>query len=375
MTHRIALAVVVCAQVAAAASSAPAGALTEAVGIVEQQALFVERGEHLDRARLDTPAKLKAFLASRDFYSDYLSRAQFEQLKQTQKPRYAGIGMEIQKTPDGEVHCYPLPSGPAAAAGIHAGDRLIAIAGEDVQGRSLPDIVGLAGGDVDTRVRVDVENARDGRRSVDIRRAEVEAPAVSRERRGGITIIRVPSFGRNTRSDLEFMLSTLPRAAAVVIDLRSNAGGDFHGSVDAAMLFLDRGAPIVSVRSRRGIARYDSTRPRRVVERPVVVWQDGLSASAAEVFIAALTQNRRATSVGTKSFGKGTRQDVIELAGGGALILTTGMLRTPDDREFDGQGLRADVDVAARADTAAYLRKSVPLLAADRSPRTPRAAS
>ncbi|MEO8935537.1 MAG: S41 family peptidase [Burkholderiaceae bacterium] len=349
------------------ASASPS--LGEALAIVQQQALFLKDGERIDRAQFDTSDQLKVFLAARDFYSDYLTRAQFDRLKQSQRPRYFGIGMEIQRSASDEILCYPVPSGPAAAAGIKAGDRLLTVDGVEATGQSLPGIVGIASGDAGTEVRLGVATSDGSRRSVAIRRVEVTAPAVSRERRDGVTVIRVPSFTQNTRSDLEFMLSTVPASTVVVIDLRANTGGDFYGSIDAAMLFLAHGAPVVSVRSRRGIARYVNTRERRNISRCVVLWQDEMTASAAEVFVAALTGNRRAKSVGWRSFGKGTRQDVFELLDGGALILTTGRLQTPGGIEFEGKGLLPDIDVGRRGGTEEYLRKTARLIAACRSVR------
>jgi carboxyl-terminal processing protease len=94
------------------------------------------------------------------------------------------------------------------------------------------------------------------------------------------------------------------------------------------MLFLDKGEPIITVADRSGTRSYTSTRERTPPAHRVFIWQDELTASAAEIFIAALTDNARGISIGRTSAGKGTRQDVIELNDGAALILTTGSLIT-----------------------------------------------
>ena len=124
------------------------------------------------------------------------------------------------------------------------------------------------------------------------------------------------------------------------------------------MLFLRRGEPIVSVSRRAGTQRYASTIDGPAFAQRVFVWQDEHTASAAELFIGALTDNDRATSIGRTSAGKGSRQDIVPLRDGSALILTTGYLSTPHGLRFDGRGLTPQRPVAASADTSVYLRAS-----------------
>jgi carboxyl-terminal processing protease len=128
--------------------------------------------------------------------------------------------------------------------------------------------------------------------------------------------------------------------------------------VDAAMLFLQKGQTIASLQERAGVHSYTSTISRQLPSQPVYLWQDGATASAAEIFIAALTENGRATSLGKTSAGKGTKQDIIELSGGAALFLTTGYLLTPRGRMFDGRGIEPMHAVDGdSADTNDYLDK------------------
>ncbi len=140
-----------------------------------------------------------------------------------------------------------------------------------------------------------------------------------------------------------------------MIDLRGNFGGDFHAAVDSAMLFVPEGEILTSLRMKNGAKQYSSTLVGARPQRRVILWQDEATASAAELFVAALTENGRATTIGRKTFGKGTRQDVIELADGAALILTTAYLRTPKGTEFNGVGLLPNEDLGPDASTAAYL--------------------
>jgi len=125
--------------------------------------------------------------------------------------------------------------------------------------------------------------------------------------------------------------------------------------VDSAMLFVPEGDVVTSLRMKNGSKQYLSTLTGARQQSRVILWQDGATASAAELFIAALTENGRATAIGRRTFGKGTRQDVIELADGAALILTTAYLRTPKGTEFNGKGLMPNEDLGPDAGTAAYV--------------------
>jgi len=345
------------------AKRATPGIYAEAVSVIRQQAMFLNGGEEIDYSLVDTAEKLKSYLARRDFFSDFLTREEYEKLRQTQRPRYAGIGLELEKKPSGDIICYPFASGPAAKAGIRSGDRLIAIDGQGVRGKSLPTLVAAAGGKVNTVVRVEIAGKDGRRRQVSITRATISPTTTYKARYGGVSVMRLSSFTQNTKNELAYLLSTLDPGSPVIIDLRGNSGGDLHGAIDTAMLFLAHGEAIVSVRSRTGVKRYASTLDRGGIARRVILWQDEFTASAAEVFIAALTENRRAESVGRKSFGKGTRQDVIELSNGDTLILTTGYLQTPSGIEFNGRGLEPNFAIVANKRTADYLKRTAELVA------------
>ena len=367
------------AQASPRASPAPVAplatddSLAEAVAVVRRQAMFLDDRAEIDRGEVDTTAKLKAWLTRHDFYSDFLTQAENARLDATRKSRYVGIGLELAKNASGDVVCYPLVAGPAERAGIRAGDQLVSIAGSSVRGKSLPTLVAAAGGGLRAELALEVVDAEGRHRRVAVRRSEIDAPATTQQRHDGLSVIRLTAFTADTRNEVELLVGGLKRGDAIVIDLRGNAGGDFHAAVDTAMLFLRRGQPIVSVRSRSGSKRYDATVDRAHDERPVVLWQDGATASAAEVFIAALTGNHRARSIGVKSFGKGTRQDIIELKSGDTLILTTGYLRSPDGIEFDGRGLVPDIALASGARTADYLAQTLAVIRP--APRGRRAAA
>ena len=331
-----------------------------------QLALYTQAVEHIGRSALFTDGgsaqrividSLKAYLAQRDPYSDVLDASEYAKFRQAGRGAYAGVGMELEKRRSGGVLCYPLPGSPAALAGILPGEQLAAVNGVPASGKSLAALAALITGPAGSALRLEVVGS-DGRpRLVSMTRAVVRAKTVSDYRHGPLRIIRLSSFGPDTRRELDYLVSGWNARSPIVIDLRGCGGGDFHAAVDAAMLFLRRGERIVSVQRRSGTRAYANTLARDDPIPQVYLWQDGATASAAEVFIAALVENARGISIGTASAGKGTLQEIIPLADGAALLLTTGSLSTPNGRRFDGQGLAPVQALAAGSGTGDYARQ------------------
>jgi carboxyl-terminal processing protease len=241
---------------------------------------------------------VKAYLVQKDPFSDFLTAEEYTQFRKTGNPRYAGIGLDIEKQRNGTIIGYPLQNGPAAQAGITPGDQLLAIDGIPLQQKSLPAIAALVAGEPGATVVVEFSNPSGVRRQVSIIRAPLGAPAVSEYTFRSARIIKLPYFTPDTSRELHHLLSRWSSKAPIIIDLRGCGGGDFYAAVDSAMLFLEQGKTIGGVRDRSGLRSYSSTMPRKPPSNPVFIWQDEHTASAAEIFIAALTENGRAISVG-----------------------------------------------------------------------------
>jgi carboxyl-terminal processing protease len=138
---------------------------------------------------------------------------------------------------------------------------------------------------------------------------------------------------------LQDALTQFDHSSALVIDLRGNPGGSLYSAIDAAKLFLAPNQSVVSLQTRNGIETYRKESSTPPIPVRLYLWQDKYTASAAEVFIAALTYNQRAVSIGKKTFGKGTVQDIVELQDGSVLYLTTGILLTPAGTLYHQKGL------------------------------------
>jgi carboxyl-terminal processing protease len=311
----------------------------EALEKLAQDGVFFPPESARDLAAAPT---FKAYLLKKDPYADFLTPDEFAQFKKVREEEYAGIGMELERDRTGSIRCYPDPGGPAARAGVAAGDELIAMNGRPVQGSALPTLVALASGTPGSSLVIDIaKKDRRVKRLVIVRR-HLNGPSVVEKGYGTRTVVSIASFTPNTRQELEFLLANRRTADPLILDLRGNRGGDLNSAIDCAMLFLNAGDTVVSVRGKHDIHPYLSSTPGRPRPQPVYLWQDAGTASAAEVFIAALTENRRGTSIGKKTFGKGTKQDLAVLRSGSVLIFTTGYLLTPSATEIDGHGLAPD---------------------------------
>lgn len=332
----------------------------EALRHIEERAMFsASAGNPQDLVA----SSLKAYLAQKDPYSDFLTPEEYIKFKGIGSPHYASIGLDIEKRRNGDIICYPVASGPAASAGIKPGERLLALDGIPTPGKSLPAVAAMATGQAGTDVVVELADLSGVTRQVTVTRSAIVAPAVSAYTFRSARIIKLPYFTPNTRQELHYLLSNWSEKDAIIIDLRGCGGGDFYAAVDSSMLFLERGEPIVSVSSRTGTRSYAATMAKQPPAQRVFLWQDEFTASAGEIFIAALTENVRGTSVGRTTAGKGTRQDIIELQDGGALILTTGYLITPHGTQFEGIGLAPMHRVEKSThDTEAFFSKIAALI-------------
>jgi carboxyl-terminal processing protease len=307
---------------------------------------------------------LKAYLRSLDPYSDYLSPEEFKQYKLLQGPQYAGVGMDINQEKSGRIVCFPYPESPAMQAGIESGDVLEAVDGVSTADLSLFTVGLKVRGQEGTTVRLKVSKVHGGQKDVQIIRTAFEVKSVLVEEQGSLPVVRLLTFTPRTPQELQNALSTLRAAPAVVLDLRGNAGGALFGAINAAKLFVARGQKIAGMKTQEGLKEY-----RNDLDAPastpatLYLWQDAWTASAAEVFIAALSQNQRAATIGTTTFGKGIFQDTIALSDGSALHLTTGYLQTPDGTQYHQQGLKPTYPLdPGAATTADYVAQTVALI-------------
>ena len=301
---------------------------------------------------------LKGMLTKLDPHSDYMTEHEYHELISTTSGQFGGVGIEISVEEGVPQVISAIEGTPASAAGIEPGDRIVKADGQPIVGMDIGEVVRRLRGNPGTPVVLTIARANRPIFDVPITRAIIHVDSVkSALKPGGIGYVRISTFDETTPAELRAALSRLRqqaggRLSGLVLDLRNDAGGLLDASVEVAGDFLDSGT-VVSTRGRETSENrvYDATPNGDLVRgTPLVVLINGASASASEIVAGALQDNRRATVLGTHSFGKGSVQSIIPIEGYGALRLTTALYYTPSGRSIQGHGITPDRIVAVPKD-------------------------
>src|SRR6202042_1918937 len=244
---------------------------------------------------------------------------------------------------------------PAAKAGVMANDIITKLDDEQVQGLTLDQVVEKMRGPVNTKIKLTImRKGQDKPIEVSITRDVIRVKSVRSHNEGeDVGYIRVTQFNEQTTDGLKKAISDLTnqlgaeKLKGFVLDLRNNPGGLLDQAISVSDAFLDKGE-IVSTRGRNAeeTARFNAHAGDLAKGKPVIVLINGGSASASEIVAGALQDQKRATLVGTRSFGKGSVQTIMPLgAGNGALRLTTARYFTPSGRSIQAKGIEPDIKV------------------------------
>ena len=296
---------------------------------------------------------INGMLTSLDPHSSYLNPDAAKDMRVQTKGEFGGLGIEVTMENELVKVITPIDDTPAARAGVRAGDFISEIDGEEVRGLTLNDAVEKMRGLVNTPIELTiVREGTDKPIKLTIVRDIIKVKAVKYRVENDVGYMKITSFTEKTFDDLQAAIedikSKIPndKLKGYVLDLRLNPGGLLDQAVSVSDTFLDRGE-IVSTRGRdpKDISRFDS-RPGDLVDgKPIIVLVNGGSASASEIVAGALQDHRRATVLGTQSFGKGSVQTIIPLAENGALRLTTALYYTPAGKSIQGKGITPDIKV------------------------------
>jgi carboxyl-terminal processing protease len=295
-----------------------------------------------------------------DRFSHYLDPRQVRQFRNATSGRFSGVGLRVTEAKRGLRVTTVLPDSPAQRAGIRRGDVITAVNGHSIRGVPAEVAAGRIKGPPGTRVTIRVASGTGAgarSRNLHLERASVELPvARGRIRRAGrskVAYVRFVTFSNGAHGELRSTLERLDRrgATGLVLDLRGNGGGLLNEAVLCASLFLKEGQLVVSTDSRTMGHRDYHAEAGRLSPRPTVVLIDHDTASAAEILASALADHHLATLVGTRSFGKGSFQEVIDLAAGGALDLTVGRYLTADGTSLANKGIPPDIRAEDRPKT------------------------
>lgn len=304
----------------------------------------------VDQDRLIDGA-VRGMVGSLDPHSTYLSPDDYALLEADTTGQFGGVGIEIDARGDYLTVLVAFANSPAARAGIRPGDEVIEIEGRDARGLDVDEAVRRMRGPAGTHVRVTLRRRgqTDPLRVELVREVIHVASVEGRMLPENVGYISLRNFQDHSSDEVSHALDRLTRDAGgqlrgLVLDIRNNPGGLLDESVFIADEFLRDGV-IVSTRGRNGQAQ-DEARARVAGTRPdfpIVVLVNGYTASAAEILAGALQDHHRALIVGTRTFGKGSVQTVIDLPDGAALKLTIARYFTPSGRSIQAQGIAPDV--------------------------------
>lgn len=301
---------------------------------------------------------LQGMVSSLDPYSRYYTREQLAAMERETSGRYRGIGVVFARpTQEGRV-LFAMPGSPAARAGIDVGDRFVEVDGVRVEGLEPGRLQELLTREDADEVTLRVAPMDGPERELTLARSELVDPSVRHvelfDRERGLGYVAVHSFSKETPAEFDAAVAQLRRDGlqGLVVDVRGNLGGVLRSAVTLANRFVREGR-IVTQEGRGEPIVYDAEAAEAWYEgMPLVILVDGLSASASEVFAAALQEHRAAVVVGSESYGKGVVQEVRTMPGEGAVKLTTAYYYTPAHRNLERTvedawdvGLHPDLEV------------------------------
>lgn len=286
-----------------------------------------------------------------DPYTRFMDPEEFKNMQVDTSGELTGIGITISQDEKTKqlVVIAPIEDTPAFKAGVLAKDIILKIDGKDTKGMDTNQAVSLIRGEAGTQVSLIIQ--RDGQtKQFDIKRARIEIHPVKFSQKqtpaGNLGYIRLNQFSANAGKEMQSAIKNLEskKVAGYILDLRGNPGGLLFSSVDIARMWIDKGK-IVSTVERQGEAEKEEANGRALTNKPLVVLVDKGSASASEILSGALKDNKRATLVGTQTFGKGLVQSVRPLEDGSGLAVTIAHYYTPNGTDINHKGIEPDVKV------------------------------
>ena len=295
---------------------------------------------------------INGMLASLDPHSSYMNPKVYKDMQIQTRGEFGGLGIEVTMENGVVKVVSPIDDTPAAKAGLQAGDLIFALDGEPVQGLTLQEAVEKMRGKVGSTVKISVRRASvKDPFDVTLTRETIKVKSVRYRLEGDVGYIRITSFTEQSTSGLLDAVEKIKKEAGnklkgFVLDLRNNPGGLLDQAISVSDAFLDKGE-IVSVKARKSedVQRWNAKAGDVANGLPIVVLVNGGSASASEIVAGALQDHRRAIILGTRSFGKGSVQTIMQVTGGGAIRLTTALYFTPSGRSIQKEGIKPDIEV------------------------------
>ena len=310
----------------------------------------------------------KGYVASLDDpYTEYFTAEEYKSFNSYIDSSYCGIGVAVQyETEKNAILVVDVfDNSPAKDVGIEAGDIIKKVEGKEYSGEQLDDAVKAIKGEEGTEVKVTVLKASNGKEEeYTVKRQNVVMDTVEAEIiDGNIVYIYISQFGNNTANEFANKLEkiTSENIKGLVVDVRDNPGGTTVAVEAIAGCLLPEDTVIYYTSDKAGNKEYIKTKMDGI-DIPLVVLANENSASAAEILVGAVKDNSRGTIVGTKTFGKGVVQSLIDLEDGTALKITVERYYTPNGDYIHGKGIEPDYYVELGEETDTQLEKAISIL-------------
>jgi carboxyl-terminal processing protease len=317
-------------------------------------------GDVLERVRSDYVEKpddsqliesaINGMLSSLDPHSSYMSPKSFRDMQVQTRGEFGGLGIEVTMENGVIKVVSPIDDTPASKAGLMANDLITHLDNEQISGLTLEQAVEKMRGPVNTPITLTiVRKGKDDPFDVKVTRDVIRINAVKSRAEDDVAYIKVTTFNEQTHANLQKSLEALnkqigPKLKGYIIDLRNNPGGLLDQAIAVSDDFLDRGAIVLTKGRNNEETQRANARPGDITEgKKIAVLINGGSASASEIVAGALQDHKRATIIGTRSFGKGSVQTIIPLGANGAIRLTTARYYTPSNRSIQAKGIDPDI--------------------------------
>jgi carboxyl-terminal processing protease len=295
---------------------------------------------------------INGMLSSLDPHSSYMNPKTYKDMQVQTRGEFGGLGIEVTMENGIIKVVSPIDDTPAAKAGLQSGDLIFALDGEPVQGLTLQEAVEKMRGKVGTSIKISVRRSSvKDPFDVTLTRETIKVRSTRFRLEGDVGYIRVTSFTEQSTAGVLDAIEKIKKEAGnklkgFVLDLRNNPGGLLDQAIAMSDAFLDKGE-IVSVKARKSedVQRWNAKAGDMTNGLPIVVLVNGGSASASEIVAGALQDHRRAIVLGTRTFGKGSVQTIMQVSGGGAIRLTTALYFTPSGRSIQKEGIKPDIEV------------------------------
>ena len=306
--------------------------------------------DEIDQAEIMDSA-INGILQSLDPYSAYMNPEIYEEMQTETSGEFGGLGIEVSMEAGVVKVISPIDDTPASKVGVKAGDYIVRINGEQVQGKTLMEAVNLMRGPVGTPIEITIRRKGLKKAKVfTIIREIIEIKSVVSELIDNeIGYLRLRAFNENSSSQLKGEISKLEKSNKLVgyiLDLRNNPGGLLSQAVRISDFFLDDGE-IVSTKGRksRENRKFFAKKGDRIKGKPLIVLINNGSASASEIVAGALQDQKRAVLLGENTYGKGSVQSIIPLRNRGAIRLTISKYYLPSGKSISEVGVTPDIRV------------------------------